>query len=70
MVQEILFFATVTLVWLGMAYGIHRLARWSAPWNRLHRLHAVHHQLRHHSNPSGNFGLILTFWDHLFASAC
>jgi sterol desaturase/sphingolipid hydroxylase (fatty acid hydroxylase superfamily) len=69
MLQEILLFAMVSLVWLGMAYGIHRLAHWSAPWNLLHRLHAIHH-LRHHSNPSRNFGLILTFWDHLFASAC
>jgi len=155
MVQEILLFATMFMVWLGMAYGIHRLAHWSTPWNLLHRLHAVHHQpgylrqtrrlrwhhfllcfgsvsetldiwftltlplllislvlpvqgamllvfhylyeifcsdsqldhnpslscpltrvfawgdyhLRHHSNPTGNFGLILTFGDHLFASA-
>jgi len=156
LLQEILFLAMAALVWLGMAYGIHRLAHCSASWNLLHRLHAVHHQpsylcrsrklrwhhflfcfgsvsetldiwftltlpllmislmlpsqgavllvfhylyeifcsdsqldhnpslsgpltrvfawgeyhLRHHSNPSRNFGLILTFWDHLFASAC
>jgi hypothetical protein len=156
MVQGILLFAMVFMVWLGMAYGIHRLAHWSVPWNLLHRLHSVHHQpgylrrarrlrwqhfllcfgsvsetldiwftltlpllvislvlpvqgalllvfhylyeifcsdsqldhnpslsgpltrvfawgdyhLRHHSNPSRNFGLILTFWDRLFASAC
>jgi sterol desaturase/sphingolipid hydroxylase (fatty acid hydroxylase superfamily) len=28
------------------------------------------YHLRHHSNPSRNFGLILTFWDRMFASAC
>jgi hypothetical protein len=44
LLQEILFLAMAALVWLGMAYGIHRLAHCSASWNLLHRLHAVHHQ--------------------------
>jgi sterol desaturase/sphingolipid hydroxylase (fatty acid hydroxylase superfamily) len=154
--KEMFLFITVLLLWLGMAYGIHRLAHWRAPWNLLHRLHAAHHQpgylrrarrlrwhhfllcfgsvsetldiwftltlpllaislvlpvqgaillafhylyeifcsdaqldhnprlsgpltrvfawgeyhLRHHSKPSHNFGLILTLWDRVFATAC
>jgi hypothetical protein len=44
MAREMLLFVTVLLLWLGMAYGIHRLAHWRAPWNLLHRLHAAHHQ--------------------------
>jgi sterol desaturase/sphingolipid hydroxylase (fatty acid hydroxylase superfamily) len=31
------------VIWLGMAYGIHRLAHWSRPWNRLHLWHRAHH---------------------------
>lgn len=148
-------FLLALLGWLGLAYGIHRLAHWPARWNRLQRLHAVHHapayfsrartlrwhhfllcfgspaetldiwitltlpallvclafpaqgplllvlhyayeivcsdqlldhnpdlvgpitrlfawgdyHLRHHRNPSRNFGLILTVWDHTFGTA-
>ncbi|MFM7312982.1 MAG: sterol desaturase family protein [Cyanobium sp.] len=140
--------------WLGLAYGIHRLAHWPVAWNRLARWHRVHHgpayaqvprrfhahhlllcfgspsetldiwvtltlplllialllpqqgallllfhyvyeilfsdrrldhnphirgpltrvfawghyQLRHHADPQRNFGLILTLWDHVFAT--
>ena len=31
------------LAWTGLAYGIHRLAHHRARWNRLERLHRVHH---------------------------
>jgi sterol desaturase/sphingolipid hydroxylase (fatty acid hydroxylase superfamily) len=148
-------FLVALLLWLGLAYGIHRLAHWPARWNRLQRWHASHHSpqyfrrtqrlrwhhlllcfgspaetldiwvtltlpallicliwptqgsvlfafhyvyeilcsdarldhnpglqgpltrvfawgdyhLRHHSNPSCNYGLILTLWDRLFATA-
>lgn len=31
------------VAWLGLAYGIHRLAHWSRPWNRLHLWHRAHH---------------------------
>ena len=143
------------VAWLGMAYGIHRLAHWPGAWNRLHRWHRAHHapaylevsrrfrwhhallcfgsvpetldiwltltlplllvalllpqqgavlllfhyvyeilfsdqrldhnphirgpltrvfawgqyHLRHHADPRRNFGLILTVWDHVFATA-
>ena len=142
------------LVWLWMAYGIHRLAHCPGAWNRLHRWHRVHHSpgyleeprrfrwhhallcfgsvqetldiwvtltlplllvalwlpqqgavlllfhyvyeilfsdqrldhnprirgpltrvfawgqyhLRHHADPRRNFGLLLTVWDHVFAT--
>jgi sterol desaturase/sphingolipid hydroxylase (fatty acid hydroxylase superfamily) len=143
------------VAWLGMAYGIHRLAHWPSPWNHLHRWHRAHHapayldevrrfrwhhallcfssvpetldvwftltlpvllvalllpqqgavlllfhyvyeilfsdqrldhnprihgpltrafawgqyHLHHHADPRRNFGLILTVWDHVFATA-
>jgi sterol desaturase/sphingolipid hydroxylase (fatty acid hydroxylase superfamily) len=143
------------LAWLALAYGIHRLAHWPAPGNRLYRWHRAHHaqaylaasrrlcwhhlllcfgsvsetldiwitltlpllliawllpqqgavlllfhylyeilfsdqrldhnpsihgpltrvfawgqyHLRHHADPRRNFGLILTLWDHVFATA-
>lgn len=31
------------VAWLGMAYGIHRLAHCPGRWNRFHRWHSVHH---------------------------
>lgn len=40
-------FMTAVLLWLGFAYGIHRLAHVPADWNLLHRLHAVHHSPRY-----------------------
>lgn len=39
------------LLWLGLAYGIHRLAHVPARWNLLRRLHAVHHSPRYRELP-------------------
>jgi sterol desaturase/sphingolipid hydroxylase (fatty acid hydroxylase superfamily) len=152
----LLLFLVAFLLWLLLAYGIHRLAHWSARWNYLQRWHTVHHHpyyllraqrfrwyhlllcfgspaetldlwftltlpllllcplfpaqglvllvmhylyeiffsdarldhnpnlyglltrvfawgdyhLRHHRNPSRNYGLIITFWDRIFSTAC
>jgi hypothetical protein len=51
LLQGLLTFSAAVLLWLGLAYGIHRLAHWSVPWNALHRWHAHHHSPQYFRRP-------------------